>query len=94
MQVWVTARGQVAAVASGSPVSPSQTVMHTSATPRVLSSVSTREPVLGALAAVTGPQPQDVALAVDGDAQDHVHGPVGTCPSRILTWMASMNSTG
>jgi len=34
-------------------------------------------PVLGALTAFAGPQPQDVALAVHADADDHVDRPVG-----------------
>ena len=41
MQVWVMACGQVAAMASGKPLRPSQTTMHTSLTPRFFSSVST-----------------------------------------------------
>jgi hypothetical protein len=41
MHVWVTVRGQTAVMASGSPVSPSQTTISTSATPRFFSSVST-----------------------------------------------------
>ncbi len=40
-QVWVTASGQVASIASGRPFSPSHTTMHTSSTPRFLISVST-----------------------------------------------------
>ena len=35
------------------------------------------QPVLGALAAVAGPQPQDLPAALDGDGQGHVDGPVG-----------------
>jgi hypothetical protein len=35
------------------------------------------QPVLGALAAVTGPQPEDVAGAIDGDRQRDVDRPVG-----------------
>ena len=52
------------------------------------------QPELGALAAVAGPQPEDVALTVDGDADGHVDGRLATWPSRILTTMASMNTTG
>lgn len=37
-------------------------------------------PVLGALAAVAGPQPEDVPPALDSDRQDHVDGPVGYRP--------------
>jgi hypothetical protein len=57
MQVWVTARAQTALLASGSPVSPSQTTMPTSPTPRLVSSVRDVQPVLGALPTVTGPSP-------------------------------------
>jgi hypothetical protein len=35
------------------------------------------EPVLGALAAVTGPQPEDLPPALDCDGQGHIHGPFG-----------------
>ncbi len=35
------------------------------------------QPVLGALAAVTGPQPQDVPAALRGDGQSDIDGPVG-----------------
>jgi len=38
------------------------------------------QPELGALAAVPGPQAQDVPLAVHGDADHHVDGPVGNLP--------------
>jgi len=40
-QVCTAASGQVVVIASGRPFSPSHTTMHTSATPRVFSSVST-----------------------------------------------------
>jgi len=40
-QVWTTANGHVAPIASGSPVSPSQTTMHTSSVPRLVISVRT-----------------------------------------------------
>jgi hypothetical protein len=36
------------------------------------------EPELRTLAAVAGPQPEDVPLAVDSDPDDHVDGPLGT----------------
>jgi hypothetical protein len=41
MQVWTTARAQTVVIASGRPLSPSQTVMQTSSSPRFLISVST-----------------------------------------------------
>jgi hypothetical protein len=44
--VWVTVWGQVAAMASGRPLSPSQTIMHTSVTPRLRTSVRTRSQYL------------------------------------------------
>jgi hypothetical protein len=46
MQVWVIAAGHTVAMASGRPVRPSQTTMHTSATPRFLTSASTRSQYL------------------------------------------------
>ncbi len=51
--------------------------MHTSPTPRFLISVSTCSQQLGALAAVTDPQPQDVPLPVHRDAQGDVDRPIG-----------------
>lgn len=41
--------------------------MQTSATPRFLISVSTASQNFGPLAAVAGPQPEDVAFAAAGD---------------------------
>jgi hypothetical protein len=41
MHAWTVVSGQVVVIASGRPLSPSQTVMHTSSTPRFLISVST-----------------------------------------------------
>jgi hypothetical protein len=35
------------------------------------------QPVLGTFAAVTGPDAQDVTVAIDGDGHDHVDRPVG-----------------
>jgi hypothetical protein len=35
-----------------------------------------RQPEFRALAAIPGPQPEDVALAIDRDPNDYVHGPV------------------
>jgi hypothetical protein len=52
------------------------------------------QPELGALAAVAGPQAEDVALAVDGECQRDVDGPVGDLALAQLQWMASMNRTG
>ena len=51
-------------------------------------------PVLRPLAAVADPEPEDVALASDADADDGVDGRLTTLPSRILTWIASMKTTG
>ena len=36
-----------------------------------------RQPVLGSLAALAGPQPKDVAVTVDGDTNGHLDRPVG-----------------
>lgn len=42
------------------------------------------EPVFGALAAVTGPQPEDVAAALTGDRERDVDRPVGDLPVAVL----------
>src|SRR2546430_15198255 len=80
MHVWTTARGQVASIASGRPLSPSQTTMHTSATPRFLSSVN----ICNQNFAPSPPSPahkaQNVAGALNGDRQGHVDRPVGDLP--------------
>jgi hypothetical protein len=72
MQACTVVSSQTVLMASGSPLSPSQTAMHTSATPRFFSSASTLQPKLGSLAAVAEPQAQDVALTVDGDPDHHI----------------------
>jgi hypothetical protein len=46
-------------------------VMHTSSSPRFLISVSTESQNFAPLAAVTGPQPEDVPFAVDADTDQH-----------------------
>ena len=72
MHCCTTVSSHTVVIASGRPLSPSQTAMHTSATPRFFSSVSTLQPELRALAAVAGPQPQDVAFPGHGDPDGHV----------------------
>ena len=67
-------------MASGRPLSPSQTVMQTSSTPRFLISVSTESQNFAPFAAVSGPQPEDVAFAVDADADRDVDRPVRDLP--------------
>src|ERR671912_2128517 len=68
-QVWTTVCGQVASIASGNPVSPSQQAISTSATPRLRSSASTpaQNYALGGL----DPDPEHmldpVAVDADGD---------------------------
>ena len=64
--------------ASGRPLSPSQTTMHTSLVPRFLISDRTRIQYFAPfpVAVLPGPQAQHVALAVHGDAQRQVDGPV------------------
>ena len=68
--------------------------MHTSWVPRFLISVSTWAQNFAPFAAVADPQPQDVALALDGHTDGHVIGRFATWPARIFTWTASMNTTG
>ena len=62
MQVCTTVCGQTVVIASGRPLRPSQTAMHTSCDAAVLELGQHRQPELGALAAVAGPQAQDVAF--------------------------------
>lgn len=76
-QVWTTARGQVASMASGRPLRPSQTTMHTSSVPRFSGLGEDLEPELGALTAGAGPQPENLPAAVHGDPDGGVDGPVG-----------------
>src|SRR5690606_23495480 len=77
MQVCTTASSHTVLIASGKPFNPSQTTMHTSATPRFLISVSTASQELRAFPAVAGPQPQDVAFTVDGHPDRDVDRSVG-----------------
>jgi hypothetical protein len=77
--LWVSAAGQRVSIASGRPLRPSHTTMHTSSTPRLRISVRTCSQY-GSLAAVAGPQPQDVAAALHGDGQGEADGPVGDLP--------------
>ena len=70
---------QTAFTASGSPFSPSQTTISTSRVLRLLISEQTRIQYFTTLpvAVLPGPQAQHVALAVHGDPQGEVDGPVG-----------------
>ena len=74
MQVCPIVVSQTALTASGRPSRPSQTSRHTSRTPRLLISAQHPQPELGTLAVLAGPQTQDVALGVHGDAQRQVDG--------------------
>jgi hypothetical protein len=82
MQVGTTASSQSVAMASGRPLSPSQTVMHTSSTPRFLISVSTESQNFAPSppSPAHSPQPEDVAFAVDADADRDVDRPVRDLP--------------
>ena len=52
------------------------------------------EPELRALSTGRGPDPEDVSLAFDGDADRGVERPVGDLTVTDLDWIASMNTTG
>jgi hypothetical protein len=65
---------QTLLVVSGSPLSPSQTAMHTLATPRLFSSVRTCSQNFAPSLAVASPQPEDVAFPVHGDLDHHING--------------------
>ena len=73
MQVWLTACGKTASIASGKPESPSVQTNRTSLTPRFLSSVSTlvqkRAPSLFSIQ-----RPKAVAFALEGDPDRDVDG--------------------
>jgi hypothetical protein len=77
MQVWTIVCGQTFATTTGRPLSPSQTRKNTSWTPRVLQIDQHAHPELGALTTDAHPQPQDVLVAVHGDPDRGVDGPVG-----------------
>ncbi|ANS31084.1 hypothetical protein R1CP_32305 [Rhodococcus opacus] len=72
--------GHTVVMASGNPLSPSHTAMHTSATPAVTDLCQHSEPEFGALAAVAGPQSEDVAFPGGGNADGDVDRPVGDLP--------------
>jgi len=92
-----TACGQVTPIASGRPVSPSQHTMHTSATPRPLSSDKTVSQNL-ADSPVVGPthRPSTCLAPWQSIPDRQVDGPVGDhpVPDLILTMRASMKITG
>jgi hypothetical protein len=69
--------GHTEFTASGSPVNPSQTKMHTSLVPPVLDLGQHVRQVLGSLAALAHPQAQNVRLPIDVNPGGHVDGPVG-----------------
>jgi hypothetical protein len=54
--------------------------MQTSCTPRFFDLGEHRKPELRALAAVAGPQPEDVAFTVAGHPDRDIHRPVGDLP--------------
>ena len=67
MQVWTMVSGQTAVIESGRPFRPSQTSDAHVLDAAVLDLGEDLQPELGALAAVAGPQPEDVPLPVHGD---------------------------
>ena len=87
-------RGQTAAIASGRPLSPSQTSMHTSSTPRFLISVSTCSQYFAPSPPSPAHSPRMSRSPSTVTAESHVDRPVGHLPSRIFTCTASMNITG
>ena len=75
MQACTTVSSHTVVIASGRALRPSQTAMHTSWTPRFFNSVSTCSQNcwnLGALAAVAGPQAEDVAFPAHRHPDDDV----------------------
>ena len=80
MQACTVASCQTVVTDSGRPLSPSQTTMQTSSTPRFLISVRTPSQNFAPFRAVAGPQPEDVAFAVDADPNRDIDGSVGDLP--------------
>jgi hypothetical protein len=73
----MAACGQTTVIASGRPVSPSQQTMHTSATPRDLSSDSTvSQNLLDSPVAAPDPHAKHVLRPVAVDSDSHIDGPV------------------
>src|SRR5881398_2195407 len=77
MQVCAMACGQTLDTTSGSPLSPSQTTKNTSPIPRFFRSVSTAIQKLRALTTAAGPEPEDVPLTSQRDADRRVERAVG-----------------
>ena len=73
MQVWLTACGKTASIASGKPVRPSVQTKRTSLTPRLLSSVMHARPEAGAFG-LFDPEAEAVAFALERDADRDVDG--------------------
>src|SRR3954452_8475197 len=73
MQVCSHASGKTASIASGKPVRPSTQQTRMSATPRWARVVEGGEPELGALGLLP-PDPEDLAVALDGDPDRQVAG--------------------
>jgi hypothetical protein len=87
--------GHTTLIASGSPVSPSQQTMHTSATPRDLSSESTvSQNLLDSPTAGPTHNPSTFFAPSQSMPIARYTGRLATTPSRILTISASMNTTG
>jgi hypothetical protein len=80
MQVCTVVSGQAVVTDSGRPLRPSQTTKAHVSHASIFDLGEHRQPELGALTAVTGAAPQDVALAVDGHRDRHVDRPVGDLP--------------
>ena len=92
MQVCTVVSGQVASIASGKPVSPSQQTINTSSTPRLRSSVQTPARNLAPSLACT--QIPSTCFTVQVDPDRDVGGLSDLCPSRTLTTIASRYTIG
>jgi len=93
-QVCTIANGQVASIDSGSPFNPSHTTMQASSTPRFLISVSTASQYLAPSPPVPTHGPKMSRLPSTVTPIAAYTGRLATWPSRILTTIASMNTTG
>src|SRR5690606_6044111 len=79
-QIWTIESGQVASIASGNPVSPSQQTMSTSRTPRLASSAQTPAQNFAPLGGLD-PDAQDMLDPVHVDADGDVRGLVAHMPA-------------
>ena len=92
MHCCTTVSSHTVVIASGNALSPSQTAMQTSCTPRFFSSVSTCSQNFAPSPPSPAHRPEDVAFPADGDPNDHVDGFVADLPVADLHHVRSDRS--